>query len=97
MSADGHSGWLIDRSFEARADWVEWCGVRIRNWHRLLADYMAAVLRHVEEPRPAEETDAKSTRYRGIPMFVSMKWQKPRRRHRVSEGKSPLAFEGQLA
>ncbi|MCC5983636.1 MAG: methyltransferase domain-containing protein [Rhodobacteraceae bacterium] len=82
-TVDGRSGWLIDRYFEARADWVEWRGVRIRNWHRPLADYMAAFLRHglnlrhFEEPRPAEETDAKSTRYRRIPMFVILEWQKP--------------------
>ena len=82
-TADGRSGWLIDRYFEARADWVEWRDVRIRNWHRPLAAYMAAflrhglILRHFEEPKPAEAADPKAARYRRIPMFVILEWERP--------------------
>ncbi len=82
-TADGRSGWLIDRYFETRADWVEWRGVRIRNWHRPLADYMGAflrhglILRHFDEPRPAAAGDPKTARYRRIPMFVLLEWQQP--------------------
>lgn len=85
--ADGTPRFVIDRYLEERAEWAAWRGIRVRNWHRPLGRYMAAllaqglVLRHFEEPAPQggpgggpAETVA---RYRRAPWFLIMEWQKP--------------------
>ena len=34
----------VDHYLEERAEWAEWKGIRIRNWHRPLTTYMQALL-----------------------------------------------------
>jgi len=34
----------VDHYLEERGEWVEWNGIRIRNWHRPLSAYMQALL-----------------------------------------------------
>jgi hypothetical protein len=34
LLADGELQFCIDHYLEERAQWVEWRGIRIRNWHR---------------------------------------------------------------
>lgn len=80
---DGVARFLIDNYAETRAEWVMWRGIRIRNWHRPLGDYMAMllgqglVLRHFEEPMPYGGDPERGARYRRVPWFVLMEWQKP--------------------
>lgn len=81
-TADGRSGWLVDRYAEPRAEWAEWRAMRVRNWHRPLAAYMAAflghglALRHFAEPVPDDDGTARAARYRRIPLFTVMDWEK---------------------
>ena len=69
--------------FAERADWVEWRGIKIQNWHRPFAYYMTALLatglrlRHFEEPEPAGGDPAFAERYRRAPFFHVMAWEKP--------------------
>lgn len=73
----------VDRYLEARADWVEWAGIRVRNWHRPMQDYMAALLGqglqllHFEEPAPHGGDPARGERLRRIPWFHVMEWARP--------------------
>lgn len=68
---------------ETRANWVEWNGIRIRNWHRPLETYMQAflrtglLLRDFSEPSPSGGDPEKVERYRRAPWFHIMEWQKP--------------------
>lgn len=63
--------------------WEEWRGIRVRNWHRPLSRYMTAllghglVLRHFDEPAPTGGNPAKAARYRSLPWYLMMEWQKP--------------------
>jgi SAM-dependent methyltransferase len=84
-SPEGELHFPIDRYLEERADWVSWRGIRIRNWHRPLSTYMSLLLdaglqlRHFAEPAPRGGDAAKADRYRRVPYFLIMEWQKPRR------------------
>lgn len=81
---DGRSGYLVDRYLEARSVWVEWRGMRIRNWHRPFSAYMSAFLAkglcltHFDEPAPSDPSHPKSGRYARVPGFVLMEWAKPK-------------------
>ena len=72
-----------DRYLEQRAMWLEWAGIRIRNWHRPLETYMKAflkpglLLRDFSEPSPSGGDPEKAERYRRAPWFHIMEWQKP--------------------
>ena len=72
----------IDRYLEQRAIWVEWSGIRIRNWHRPLETYMQSflnagfLLRDFREPSPTGGDPEKIERYRRVPYFLVMEWQK---------------------
>jgi SAM-dependent methyltransferase len=72
----------IDRYLEQRSIWVEWRGIRIRNWHRPLETYMQAflnagfLLRGFSEPSPTGGDPEKMERYRRVPYFHVMEWQK---------------------
>lgn len=63
-------------------DWVEWRGIRIQNWHRPLSTYMSLLLghgltlRHFAEPAPYGGEPDKADRYRRVPYFLIMEWQK---------------------
>lgn len=81
--AEGREHLRVDRYLEARAEWVAWRNMRIRNWHRPMQDYMAAflgqglVLRHFAEPAPWGGDPALAERYRRTPWFHIMAWGKP--------------------
>lgn len=81
--AEGVPRWSIDRYLEERADWAAWRGIRVVNRHRPLSDYMALllgqglVLRHFDEPAPHGGDPDKADRYRRVPYFLIMEWQKP--------------------
>jgi SAM-dependent methyltransferase len=79
---DGSRRFPIDHYLEERPVWIEWAGVRICNWHRPLGRYMGVLLdtgfrlRHFDEPAPHGDTSAKADRYRRVPNFLVMEWQK---------------------
>jgi SAM-dependent methyltransferase len=82
---DGERTFRIDRYLDERAEWVGWRGIRIRNWHRPLSQYMAAflreglILRHFDEPPPLGGDPARAALYRRVPWLVMMEWEKPAR------------------
>jgi SAM-dependent methyltransferase len=91
VTAGPAEGWTggtfpIDHYMEERADWAEWRGIRVRNWHRPLSAYMSAllgqglVLRHFEEPLPRGGDPARTVLFRRVPWFLVMEWRKPSRR-----------------
>jgi SAM-dependent methyltransferase len=63
--------------------WLEWSGIRIVNWHRPLAAYMAAfleaglILKFFSEPGPVSGEEIDQERARRVPWFVVMEWQRP--------------------
>lgn len=73
----------IDNYLEERAEWVSWREMRILNWHRPLGVYMTLlleqglVLRCFDEPAPAGGDPDLVARYRRVPYFMIMEWQKP--------------------
>ncbi|MES1975351.1 MAG: class I SAM-dependent methyltransferase [Pseudomonadota bacterium] len=79
----GQPRFAIDRYLDERADWVAWRGIRIRNWHRPLSTYMRLLLeagltlRHFAEPAPHGGDPAQIARYRRVPWFLLMEWEKP--------------------
>lgn len=83
VESDGTQRFYIDHYMDERADWVEWKGVRIQNWHRPLSTYMTLfleqglVLRHFSEPMPRGGDPARAANYRRVPYFLIMEWQKP--------------------
>lgn len=82
---DGGVRFSIDHYLDERGIWVEWRGIRIRNWHRPLGTYMSLLLglglelRHFSEPAPTGGDPKKADRYRRVPYFHIMEWQKPAR------------------
>jgi SAM-dependent methyltransferase len=80
---DGTRRFYIDSYMEERAAWVSWRGIRIRNWHRPLSTYMTLLLdaglqlRHFAEPAPTGGDPERMDRYRRVPYFLIMEWQKP--------------------
>jgi len=62
---------------------VHWRGIRIQNWHRPLSTYMelflshGLILKHFSEPAPTGGPAEKADRYRRVPYFHIMEWQKP--------------------
>lgn len=72
----------VDNYLSERADWVEWSGVRVRNWHRPLDAYMTALLesglelRVFEEP-PAHPDAPGAADYNRAPWGLVMVWEKP--------------------
>ncbi len=88
VTAGPSEGWTggtfpIDHYMEERAHWAEWCGIRVRNWHRPLSAYMTLllgqglVLRHFEEPMPRGGDPARAALFRRVPWFLMMEWRKP--------------------
>ncbi|QEE27273.1 class I SAM-dependent methyltransferase [Terriglobus albidus] len=72
----------IDRYLESRGNKESWRGIKVINWHRPLSDYMRAflaqslVLTHFDEPAPVEDCSAKADKYRRVPWYVVMEWEK---------------------
>jgi SAM-dependent methyltransferase len=83
QDADGNPRFSIDHYMEERAEWVQWRGIRIHNWHRPLSTYMSLLLdqglqlRHFSEPMPVGADPAKAEWHRRVPYFLIMEWQKP--------------------
>ena len=73
----------VDRYLDEFSFWFEWEGIRIENWHRPLAAYMAALLEsglHLtffSEPEPVSGESSRREDYRRVPWFVVMEWQRP--------------------
>lgn len=82
---DGRPCFSIDRYLEERAVWLEWNGLRIRNWHRPLETYMQAflkaglLLRDFIEPVPKGGDPETVERYRRAPWFHILEWEKASR------------------
>ncbi len=80
--AEGKTRFWIDDYLAERADWAEWRGIRIRNWHRPLEAYMSLLLAqglrltHFAEPAPHGGDAERVARYRRVPWFVVMAWRK---------------------
>ena len=83
--SDGDRRFRIDRYLEERAEWAEWHGIRVHNWHRPLSLSMGLllgeglVLRHFDEPMPQGGDPAKVARYMRVPWLLMMEWEKPAR------------------
>jgi SAM-dependent methyltransferase len=81
--ARGVERFSIDHYMEDRAEWVSWRGIRIQNWHRPLSRYMSVLLgqglqlRYFDEPMPQGGPPERAERYRRVPYFLLMEWQKP--------------------
>jgi SAM-dependent methyltransferase len=73
----------VDRYLDEFPFWLEWAGIRIENWHRPLAAYMAALLEsglHLTffaEPAPLSGEAPCRENYRRVPWFVVMEWRRP--------------------
>jgi SAM-dependent methyltransferase len=73
----------VDRYLDEFSFWFEWAGIRIENWHRPLAAYMAALLEsglHLtffSEPEPVSGESSRREDYRRVPWFVAMEWRRP--------------------
>jgi SAM-dependent methyltransferase len=80
---DGSRRFCIDHYFDERAVRTAWQGIRIVNWHRPMRTYMQGLLdagfalNHFDEPEPIGVDDDKAKRYRRVPNFLIMEWQKP--------------------
>ncbi len=79
---NGTRRFSIDHYLQERAVWIEWRGIRIQNWHRPMQNYMQGlldagfILRHFSEPAPHGVNDDKAERYRRVPNFLIMEWEK---------------------
>jgi SAM-dependent methyltransferase len=77
------SGDAMQTYLEEFHTWEEWRGIRVKNWHRPLSRYMTLLLdaglmlRHFDEPEPTGGDPAKAWRYRKLPWYLIMEWQKP--------------------
>jgi SAM-dependent methyltransferase len=73
----------VDQYLDEFSFWFEWAGIRIENWHRPLAAYMAALLEsglHLtffSEPEPVSGEASRREDYRRAPWFVVMEWRRP--------------------
>jgi SAM-dependent methyltransferase len=92
-TSNGTGGWIEDAAGNSHfplgsyltetRDWVEWDGIRVRNWHRPLSRYMDACLKagllltDFEEPEPQGGPAEIAARYRLAPWAMAMAWRKP--------------------
>jgi SAM-dependent methyltransferase len=73
----------VDRYLDEFPFWFEWAGIRIENWHRPLAAYMAAFLQNglhltfFAEPGAVSGDAFQRERFQRVPWFVVMEWQRP--------------------
>lgn len=92
VTANPHAHWVdtdrgtlfpVDNYLLPRREWVEWSGIRVRNWHRPFSAYMSAflaeglTLTHFAEPVPSGGDPSRAARYRRVPWFVIMEWMPP--------------------
>ena len=80
--ADGSDHFEIDDYLDERAEWVNWRGISIRNWHRPFSRYMQLLLAtglrliYFDEPAPTGGEPEAAQRYRRWPYLHLMEWQK---------------------
>ena len=80
---DGRLRFCIDHYLDERAEWVSWRGIRVRNWHRPLSRYITLLLgtglalTHFDEPAPNSGPAETAERFRRVPWFLLMEWEKP--------------------
>jgi SAM-dependent methyltransferase len=76
----------VDRYADEFPQVLEWAGMRIVNWHRPLANYMAAflssglILRDFLTPVPEDQSlrdDPQMEDWFRVPLFNVMRWEKP--------------------
>jgi len=83
IDCGGVQRFAIDEYLSERPVWIEWNGIRVRNWHRPMATYMRAflkaglILRDFDEPSPSGGEPEKAERYRRVPYFHILEWAKP--------------------
>jgi SAM-dependent methyltransferase len=79
----GEAYFPIDHYLDEREIPAVWNGISITNHHRPLRRYMQAfleaglLLRHFDEPEPIGGPADKNARYRRVPYFHILEWQKP--------------------
>ena len=73
----------VDRYLDEFCFWLQWDGIRIENWHRPLSAYMTTFLEaglkltFFAEPGPVSGEPPKQERFRRVPWFVVMEWERP--------------------
>lgn len=79
---DGSRAFILDDYMVARAEWVSWRGIAIRNWHRPFSAYvkplLAAGMRliHFDEPLPSGGDPERVRQHLRAPYFHIMEWRK---------------------
>lgn len=92
FTSNGTTGWVkgddgreyhpLGNYLEEKADWVEWDGLKIRNWHRPLSAYMSACLEaglqltFFDEPSPTGGPPERVRRYQTTPFVMMMEWKR---------------------
>lgn len=72
----------IDNYLDERAEWFEWNGIRVKNWHRPLSTYMRLLLTRglrltfFDEPAAIGDNDERATHVRRRPWAMVMEWRK---------------------
>ncbi len=72
----------VDRYLDEFSVWLEWAGIRVKNWHRPLGAYMEAFLHcdlqlsFFSEPEPVSGEPSRQANYRRAPWFLVMEWRK---------------------
>lgn len=75
--------YAVDRYLEEFPEWVDFRGIRIQNWHRPFSAYMkellglGLMLTFFDEPAPRAGCEERQARYRRVPWFMIMEWQRP--------------------
>lgn len=73
----------IDEYSSEWSSWVEWAGIRVKNWHRPMSAYMKAflsnglILRYFDEPSPTEGYEDRERLNERVPWFNVVEWEKP--------------------
>lgn len=73
----------VDHYLDEFPSRVEFAGVRIENWHRPLAAYIAALLESglqlvfFSEPEPVSGEASRQALYRRVPLCLVMEWLRP--------------------
>lgn len=79
---DGRTYHPLGNYFDEKAEWFEWDGLRVRNWHRPLSTYMSVLLGEglkltfFDEPRPSGGPQERVQRYLTTPFTMIMEWRK---------------------
>jgi hypothetical protein len=72
----------VDNYLDERAEWFDWNGICIRNWHRPLSAYMRLLLTQglrltfFDEPDAIDKDSERATEVRRRPWAMVMEWRK---------------------